>query len=36
MDKNIFRNMSYGVYVVTTMDGMVKALFWLSVRKGYK
>lgn len=22
MDKNIFRNMSYGVYVVTTMDGM--------------
>ncbi len=22
MDKNVFRNMSYGVYVVTTMDGM--------------
>lgn len=22
MDKNIFRNLSYGVYVVTTMDGM--------------
>ncbi len=22
MDKNVFRNMSYGVYAVTTMDGM--------------
>ena len=28
MDKNVFRNMSYGVYVVTTMDGMRQSFLW--------